>query len=187
MTRDSFLQTLEGHFTSLNQLVHKGLRELVGVHQETLEKYTAGMKDLQSKKGRDQESENAIRKTLAFHKANLEICNSLYTGITDDNPITDMLSDMKLETSGIMEPNIPKDQVRERQLYREFLLPLYLDRVSELILEIRHELSSSKSVLWEDELKPMPEFQWEERYEALLVHFYMENQEAFEHILNRSR
>ena len=186
MTRDSFLQTLEGHFTSLNQLVHKGLRDVVGVHQETLEKYTAGMKDLQSKKGRDQESENAIRKTLAFHKANLEICNSLYTGITDDNPITDMLSDMKLETSGIMEPNIPKDQVRERQLYREFLLPLYLDRVSELILEIRHELSSSKSVLWEDELKPMPEFQWEERYEALLVHFYMENQEAFEHILNRS-
>ena len=186
MTNDSFLVSLEVHFTSLNHLVHKCLGELVRIHQETLEKYTAGMKALQRKKGADQESENAIKNSLAFHKANQLICNSLYTDIADHSPLTGMLSDMKHELSGMLETDIPGDQVRERQLYQRFLLPLYLDRVSELILEIRRELSRSMSVFWEDELRPVQEFQWEERYEALLVNFIEENQEAFGQLLART-
>jgi hypothetical protein len=186
MTNDSFLQTLEGHFTTLNQLVHQSLVDLVRVHQETLEKYTANRKALQHKQGADLESENAIKHSLAFHKANQLICNSLYTGITDDSPLTGMLTDLETELARIMEADIPGEQLRERQVYRQFLLPLYLDRVSELILDLRQELSRSMSVFWEDELKPVPEFQWEENYASLLVNFYRENQEAYGQILARS-
>ena len=186
MTRDSFLQTLEGHFTSLNQLVHKSLVDLVRVHEETLEKYTANRNALQHKKGTDLESENAIKNSLAFHKANQLICNSLYTGIREEGPLTGMLSDMKRELSRMLEQDIPGEQVRERQLYRRFLLPLYLDRISELVQELRHELSASLSVCLNDELKPVPEFKWEVPYKALLVNFYVEHREAFEDLLARS-
>jgi hypothetical protein len=221
MTRESFLQILEDHFISLNKLVHKSLLDLLGIHQEPLEKYTAHRKDLQHQKESDQESENAIRRTLAFHKANQEICNSLYTGITDSSPLTGMLSEMKQEDAGMLEmipfkipleyppgyyqwsrnntfffnvrrrtewflltprqalgsflnpfrklvgkqvpePVIPMHQVRAKHLYRRFLLPLYLHRVSELILETRQEFTRSMSVFWEDEIKPLPEFHWQE-------------------------
>jgi len=186
MTSDVFQQSLEDHFNDLNQLVHKSLVEVFRIHKETLEKYTAGQKDLHSKKDTDLESENAVKKSLAFHKANQLICNCLYADITDDSPLTGMLADMKIALSEMPEPDVPGEQVRVRQLYRCFLLPLYLDRVSELILEIRYEISRSMSVFLEDNLKPLPEFQWEERYEALLVNFYMENQEAFENIISQS-
>lgn len=245
MTRDSFLKALEEHFVSLNHLVHKSLLDLDSIHREVLEKYTAGAKDLQSKKGQAQESEDKIRRTLAFHQANQEICNSLYTGISENCHLTGLLSDIKQEDAKILEripfkmpleyplgyfhwnrdkpfrsnvkrrtewillapkqslgsllnplrrlagkqgPEaiIPAHQVRARQLYRRFLLPLYLKRVSELILEVRKEISRSMTLLWEDDLKPVPEIRWEERYNALLGHFYPENQEAFGQLLNQS-
>jgi hypothetical protein len=186
MTNQSFQQSLKDHINDLNQLVHKSLGEVFSIHQETLEKYTAGQKDFQSRKDPDQESENAIKNSLLFHKANQLICNSLYAGITDDNPLTRMLADIKLALSELPEADVPGEQLRERQLYQRFLLPLYLDRVSELIQEIRYELSRSMSVFLEDDVNPLSEFQWEERYKALLVNFYEENLEAFGHLISRS-
>ena len=246
MTSDSFLKTLEEHFLFLNKLVYKSLLEVHSVHQNTLEKYTSGMKGLlQQRKGKDQESEVVIRATLVFHKANLELCNSLYTGISDDNPLTGLYSEIKVEDAKVLEmlpikmplefpagyfhwnretpfllnsrrraewilldprqvmrslfkpfrkvsgkqvpeAAFPSHQVRARQLYCQFLLPLYLRRVSQLILETRQDLSRSMAVFWEDELKPIPEFHWEDRYRDLLESFYAENQEAFADLLNRS-
>jgi len=92
----------------------------------------------------------------------------------------------KLAGKKIPYPLMPVHQVHANQLYKQFLLPIYLDKLAELVQETRKETSRSLSLILEDEFKPHPEFQWKKRYDHLLESFFQANQDDFVHLLNRS-
>ena len=204
---------------SLNRMVLKSLEDSVNIHREAIKRYLAASKDLSHPQGEDQNGEEAIRRILAFHKANLEVCNSMFTEISADTPLTGMLSILRQEHEKLLEkipvkmpleypqgyfalnrndpflskirrttewtllaprqalssllnpirklmgkkipePVLPVHQVHARHLYRQFLLPHYLNRLTELIQETRKEISASLTVLLENELKEHPKFHW---------------------------
>ena len=95
MTIDTLLQALEDHFDTLNRLAVRSLEDAVTVHRDSLKRYTAGVSDLQQLQTEAGDTKVAIKSKLLFHQANQEICNSLFTEISAETPLTAMLSDMK--------------------------------------------------------------------------------------------
>ena len=178
---------------SLNQMVYKGLSEAVRPHQETGDEYSSRVKELQGRPSGKQESKEGIQRIQAFHKANLERYQSLCKGIADHTPLSGLLTDMKQAHEAMLEqiparlenPAMPKHRVRAKQLYRQ-LFDMYLDKVADLVLETRKEITRSMSILLQEGFNPLTEIRWQELYKDMLDGYFREHQEHLSQGLNRS-
>ena len=245
MTQDTLHQVLKDHFNSLNRIVFKSLEEAVSVHHRNLQSYAEGVVAYRKEEAEAGNEEEAIKKKLAFHRSSQQICNSVFTEITGETPLTSLLSVIKQEQEALLEkipekmplpyppgyfswkrkgsfsgkmgrsiqwflltplqtlrsmfnplrrlfrkpvpePVMPQHRVHLSDLYEEFLLTQYLQRLTRLVQELRGVVSSALSEVMKDEFNEPAEPEWKDKFETLLGGFFREHRDEFDRLMNIS-
>ena len=195
MNSEQLFQALEHHFIALNKIAYKYIFDEVRVFNEIGSSFIQISYDPVAPDKETIESKKNSSKTLSAHRANLELCNSYFKTITDNTPITGMISDMREEQQKMLDSiplKVPLEyeqgnyQTSAKQVYQQFLLPAYCRRLSELLKETRKASASALIMILDNREEPVSEISIDETYAALLGHFFEDHRETLNEQLKQS-